>query len=253
MGRGRRQLAVAGIQFTLRASAAALGEPLREGLDDVLGDVLGSFIPSAEPEPADSEQAFFEMAPSGEATKFHADAAGMRIQVAADDPGPGLRGMLVTALDRRGSALLHGAGVVIAGGAVLCIAPSEGGKTTLCGKLAGRVPILSDETVALRLDGVQPLLAGTFFWSGPALPTSAELFPLRAVCFLRKGSVGLFPLPGAVALQELLLEWHLPERPGAAEAALARAAALLAHLPSFTLHTTLDADPLPLLTQAAEG
>jgi hypothetical protein len=165
----------------------------------------------------------------------------------------GLRGMLVSALDPRGGGLLHGAGVVLDGQAILCVAPSEGGKTTLCGKIAGRVPVLSDETVALWLEETAPKLAGTFFWSGAPLLTAAGNFPLAAICFLEKGGVGLASIERSEALRALLLEWHLPERPGGAADTLARAERLLARVRSFRLRTDLDTDPFPLLMQARKG
>jgi hypothetical protein len=202
---------------------------------------------TAEPVSRDCEQIELHQGP----TALRTDGAGMHVAVATGDLPAALRGILGSALDRRGGALLHGAGIVIDGQAVLCIAPSDGGKTTLCGKVAGRAPVLSDETVALRLDDGLPRLAGTLFWSGPALPTAGGLFPLSAICFLRKGAEALLALPQSEALSELLLEWHLPERPGASADALARASALVAQIPLFTLRTTLESDPLPLLRKAA--
>ncbi len=232
-----RELEVAAIRLVLRTSSQSLAEAL---------DGLLPLNAAAEPASQDCEQV--ELREGRTALRSN----GVRMEVAVDEGelSAALRGILGSALDRRGGALLHGAGVVVDGQAVLCIAPSEGGKTTLCGKVAGRAIVLSDETVALRLDN-SPQLAGTLFWSGPALPTAKGLFPLSAICFLRKGPEALLPLAQPQALSELLLEWHLPERPGAMPDALSRAKALVSQVPLFTLRTTLEGDPLPLLRKAA--
>lgn len=177
--------------------------------------------------------------------------AGLRVSATPELIGASLRGLLVTALDAVDGALVHGAAAVLGGRAVLCIAPSEGGKTTLCGKLAGRVPVLSDETLALRL---QPALevSGTFWWSGARLPSLGGLFPLGAICFLQKGGERLQPLDRPTALRALLAEWHLPAGAGAAQTAMARAERLLG-LPFWALHTELATDPLPLLQRSLQS
>jgi hypothetical protein len=233
-----REHEVAAIRVVLRSSS----QSLLEALDDLLPSGDGG-----EPRGQDCEHVELREGP----TMLRFNGISMDVVVAEGELPAALRGILGSALDRRGGALLHGAGIVVDGKAVLCIAPSEGGKTTLCGKIAGRAPILSDETVALRLDDNLPRLAGTLFWSGLSLPTAGGLFPLAAICFLRKGPEALLPLPQPQALSELLLEWHLPERPEASADALARASTLVAQLPLFTLRTTLEGDPLPLLQRAA--
>jgi hypothetical protein len=250
-----RELDVAAIRLVLRSSST----PIIEALDDLLSESKAPAQGLAPPGVESEKKA----ASSGEdrehielhegATRLRAAGGKMAADVSPGDLPRALRGILVTALDRRGGALLHGAAVVVGGRAVLCIAPSEGGKTTLCGKVGGRAPVLSDETVALRLDGPAPQLAGTPFWSGEPLPTAGGLFPLAAICFLRKGPERLMPLGQREALSELLLEWHLPERPSAAADALARASSLISKVPLFALHTTLEGDPLPLLREAAEA
>jgi hypothetical protein len=233
-----RELEVADIRLVIRTSSASL----IEAIDDLLpGDAAGPT--SRDSEPVELHEGH---------TRLRAGSPSSLADVTAEELPAALRGILGSALDRRGGALLHGAGVVVEGSALLCIAPSEGGKTTLCGKLASRVPVLSDETVALRLDGPGPRLAGTPFWSGERLPTANGLFPLLAVCFLRKGPGELTPMGQPEPLSELLLEWHLPERPGAAAAALARASSLVSRLPLFALRSTLDGDPLPLLRRATQ-
>ena len=234
-----RELDVAAIRLVLRTSKASI----LEALDKLLPPH------SAEEAPPDSEEIELHEG----STKLRNDGQSLVADVGPGELPRALRGILVDALDRRGGALLHGAAVVVEDQAVLCIAPSEGGKTTLCGKLAGRLPVLSDETVALRLDGPGPQLGGTPFWSGDRLPTASGLFRLAAICFLRKGPNQLTPMGQREALSELLLEWHLPERPDAAADALARANALVSAVPLFALHSTLEGDPLPLLRRAAQA
>ena len=235
-----RELEVAGIRLVLRTSS----ETLVQALDDLLPPGAAAGPPSLEPEEIELHEG---------STKLRNDGQRLAADVAPGELPRALRGILVDLLDRRGGALLHGAAMVIDGQAMLCVAPSEGGKTTLCGKVAGRAPVLSDETVALRLDLQKPRVAGTPFWSGEPLPTASGLFPLAAICFLRKGPNQLTPMGQREALSELLLEWHLPERPDAAADALARANALVSAVPLFALHSTLDGDPLPLLRRAAHA
>ncbi len=240
VGHSVRELEVAAIRLVLRTSSGALVE----ALDDLLPPGVGTGPPDLATE---------EIALREGSTRLRHDGQHLTADVGPGELARALRGILVDALDRRGGALLHGAAVVVEGAAVLCIAPSDGGKTTLCGKLAGRVPVLSDETVALRLDLGGPRLAGTPFWSGEPLPTASGLFPVAAICFLRKGPPHLTPLSRREALSELLLEWHLPERPAAAADALARATALVSTVPLFALRSTLESDPLPLLRDATQA
>ncbi len=132
------------------------------------------------------------------------------------------RAALSQALDSRGGALIHGAAVVIDGRAILLIAPSEGGKTTVCGLLdrAG-VPVLSDETLALRprTDGPAFDVHGTFFWSGPVLGTIAGGWPIHAIGFLEKGPLAARRISPAEALARFLPEWHVEgDEPSAAQA-----------------------------------
>jgi hypothetical protein len=238
-----RELEVAAIRLVIRAST----DPLAGALADLLGGDSPPARGPAPPASGDCVQIELQEGP----TRLRGGPSGIVADVAPGELSAALRGVLVEALDRRGGALLHGAAAVLDGKAILCIAPSEGGKTTLCGKVAGRTPVLSDETVALRLDGPSPRLSGTPFWSGERLPTESGLFPLAAICFLRKGTMRLAPMAGPDALAELLLEWHLPERPGAASDALSRANLLISLVPLFTLQSTLEGDPLPLLREAA--
>ena len=160
-----------------------------------------------------------------------------------------LRAAMCQALSPEG-ALLHGAGVALDDQGILFIAPSEGGKTTISRLLSRQADILSDETVCVRPDPSRPghyLLYGTCFWSGPAYPSRAGGFPLRAICFLRKGPIGLAPLPRLQALREMLSELHLPIGTTAVADSLAVADRLVASAPLHALSFALDSDPAPLL------
>jgi hypothetical protein len=235
-----RKFGVAGLRFSIGRPPAALAEVLDRYIS--LGDQADSSCVDISCE----ERVRFEEGPKA-ATRV---AEELVVHAVASDIEAGLRGALVLALDSRRAALLHGAGVVIRGQAVLCVAPSEGGKTTLCRKIRGRAPVLSDETVALWLDDDAPRLAGTFFWSGEPLSTAQGRFPLAAICFLNKGGEALAPIVRAEALQGLLSEWHLPDRSQAAADALALASSVLGRVPIYRLQTRLDTDPLPLLSAA---
>jgi hypothetical protein len=162
-----------------------------------------------------------------------------------------LRAAMCQALSPEG-ALLHAAGVVLDDQGILLIAPSEGGKTTISRLLSSQADILSDETICVRPDDRRPgqfLLYGSCFWSGPAYPSRAGGFPLRAICFLRKGPLGLAALPLARALRELLAELHLPIGPTAIVDSLALADRLVASAPIQTLSFALDSNPAPLLRE----
>lgn len=166
-----------------------------------------------------------------------------------------LRAAMCQALAPEG-VLLHGAGVVLDEQGILLIAPSGGGKTTISRLLSRQADILSDETVCVRPDPRRPggyLLYGSCFWSGPAYPSRAGGFPLRAICFLRKGSLGVAPIARTQALLELLRELHLPIGGATAAAdALAVAGRLLDAVPAHAFRFPLDADPLPELRALLE-
>jgi hypothetical protein len=166
-----------------------------------------------------------------------------------------LRAAMCQALAPDG-ALLHAAGVVLDDQGFLLIAPSEGGKTTISRLLSSQADILSDETICVRPDPSRSshyAIYGSCFWSGPAYPSRAGGFPLRAVCFLRKGPLALSPLPRACALRELLSELYLPIGSSAAVDSLAVASQLLASVSIRALYFSLDSDPAPLLRALLAG
>ncbi|MHB1844355.1 MAG: hypothetical protein ACYCWW_05910 [Deltaproteobacteria bacterium] len=151
-------------------------------------------------------------------------------------------------------ALLHSAGIVIEGRAVLCVAPSGGGKSTLSRRAADRAPVLSDETVCVRWNEPgEPLLYGSRFWSGDPLPSLAGGHPLAAICFLRKGPPELRPLGKARAFRELMAETHIPDRPEGFTTIGGFIAGLIERLPCWELSFSLDPaeDPLALVRRAS--
>jgi len=93
---------------------------------------------------------------------------------------------LVTALcgARRGTLLLHAAGALFGGKALVFTAVSGGGKTTLLSLL--KVPdALSDEIVALGMVAGAPVAFATPFTGGPS-PAGRKSGPLAAICFIHK-------------------------------------------------------------------
>jgi hypothetical protein len=162
-----------------------------------------------------------------------------------------LRAAMCQALAPEG-ALLHAAGVVLDDQGVLLIAPSEGGKTTISRLLSTEADILSDETICVRPDADRQghyTLYGSCFWSGPAYPSRAGGFPLRAICFLRKGALALSPLPKTQALRELLAELHLPIGPTAVADSVAFADRLVSSASLHTLSFSLDSKPALMLRE----
>jgi hypothetical protein len=160
-----------------------------------------------------------------------------------------LRAAMGQALAPEG-ALLHGAGVALDDQGILLIAPSEGGKTTICRLLSNQADILSDETICIRPDARHAgnyALYGSCFWSGPVYPSRAGGFPLRAICFLRKGSLECAPIARSQATRELLRELYLPIGPTAAADALAFAGRLLDAVPAYAFRFPLDSNPVPEL------
>jgi hypothetical protein len=166
-----------------------------------------------------------------------------------------LRAAMCQALAPEG-ALLHAAGVALDEQGILLVAPSGGGKTTISRLLSTHADILSDETLGIRRDVLSPghyLLYGSCLWSGPLYPSRAGGFPLRAICFLRKGALGCAPIARSQALRELLRELYLPIGPTAAADALAFASQLLEAVPACALRFPLNADPAPELRRLLLG
>jgi hypothetical protein len=160
------------------------------------------------------------------------------------------RAAMSQALSQQGGALVHAAAAVIDRQAILLVAPSEGGKTTLSGLLASeRVPILSDETIALRPQEKSGGFTahGTFFWSGPILPTLSGGWPVRCVALLEKGPLGIERVPAGDALGRFLREWHVASDPEATSRALTVATSLLEGAPAYRFSFGLSDSPLSLV------
>jgi hypothetical protein len=156
------------------------------------------------------------------------------------------RAAMSQALGNEDGALVHAAAAVVDGKAVLLVAPSEGGKTTVSGLLAqAGIPILSDETIALRVarghNGIDAY--GTFFWSGPELPTLQGAWPVHAVAFLEKGPLEARELSAGSALARLLGEWHVAPDDTAVAQTLHIATKLLERVPASTLSFELSSAP----------
>lgn len=106
-------------------------------------------------------------------------------------------------LPMRGGLLLHAAGMTRNSGAYCFFGPSGSGKTTLARRY--RKGVLSDEVVAIRLEGSEPMAYGTP-WRGRNLSA-----PLRGLFRLsRQGTSAIRPLSPGVAARELLNNLFLP-------------------------------------------
>jgi hypothetical protein len=166
------------------------------------------------------------------------------------------RAAMSQALGNEDGALVHAAAAVVDGRAILLVAPSEGGKTTISGLLARTgIPILSDETIALRIasdrDGIDAY--GTFFWSGPVLPTLQGAWPVHAIAFLEKGPLGARALSAGSALARLLREWHVAPDDAAVTQTLAIATKLLERVPASALSFELSSSPRDVASLLVSG
>lgn len=108
------------------------------------------------------------------------------------------RDLLAPLLVSHSTLLLHAAGVVVDGKAVLFLAPSGGGKSTASSH-AGERRVLSDDHIVLRRAGGRLLAYGTPFGRVPGSPGAA---PLGALCLLEKAPrFKLIPAPANAAVQ----------------------------------------------------
>lgn len=115
-----------------------------------------------------------------------------------------LRVLLGCALPGAGGVLLHAAGAVIDGQAVVFCGRSGAGKSTLARLLPA--PILSDELIAIRAVDSRFVAQSTSFWGtmdGADAP--AGEFPLRAIaCLGRRETLSFAPVPAREAMRRLV-------------------------------------------------
>jgi hypothetical protein len=168
----------------------------------------------------------------------------------ADLPTPGaveradyfLRAGFALLAYQEGGFLLHAAGVVRGGGALLFMGPSGSGKTTVT-RFAREEQVLSDDLL-LVLPGTKGWDAcATPFWSVDQVPPRGDArAPVRALFRLRQDrEVHLGPLGPGAALAELMA--HIPVitlDPGRGEGLLRRGAKFLETIPAYDLHFQRD-------------
>lgn len=146
-------------------------------------------------------------------------------------------------LARRGSFLVHAAGLSLGGVGVLLPASSGGGKSTLAGR-CGPLEVLSDERVAVSTRN-GPRIHGTP-WRGTAGRVRADSAPLGAILFLGPHGPphGLRPLGRAEAFRRLYFHSFPPlwDRTGVAEV-LAAAEEIASRVPSGELRLPPTAGP----------
>lgn len=140
-----------------------------------------------------------------------------------------------------GALWLHAAGIVWDGMGDVFFGPSGAGKTTVAGLAAGYGQVLSDENVVVRMGGAGPELLSTPFWgqsTPPALICRVNRrAPLRALYALAQApAFDLARLGPAEAVMALLgTEKVATERAESADAWLAVAEKLVAHVPVYRL------------------
>jgi hypothetical protein len=153
-------------------------------------------------------------------------------------------------LAEEGRVIVHAAGIVIEGRAVLCGAVSGGGKTTLSRVAAAAgLSILSDERVVVGAnEGGAPTLWGTPWYGegGFAAPGPA---PLARILFLAKAEENrLLPLSPASAAARLLSLCTLPYwSREATSLAVSGTAGLLEHVPAAELRCRGDGSSVDFL------
>jgi hypothetical protein len=123
-----------------------------------------------------------------------------------------LRLLCATLLLDAGGVMLHAAGVVVDGRALVFCGPSGCGKTTIA-RLAGRRRVLSDETTALRPsgDGWRACATPFFGEGGPVMGQRNGAAPVRALFFLEKSDTFAHrPLGRREAAERALAQVFVP-------------------------------------------
>ncbi|MBI2218848.1 MAG: hypothetical protein HYU51_16300 [Candidatus Rokubacteria bacterium] len=155
-----------------------------------------------------------------------------------------LAGVFGLELPSRGGLLVHAAALTWGGRAHVFFGPSGSGKTTLARRR--RHGVLSDEVVALRVDGETARAHGTP-WRGRNLSA-----PLGALHRLRRtGTAGIRALPPALAARELMQSLFVPAPDGAlGDAVLGTLARLVPLVPVFELSVVRGRPFWPLVDAA---
>ena len=111
-----------------------------------------------------------------------------------------LRACLSVLLPRRRGLLLHASGVADAGRAFLFSGPSGAGKSTAA-LLTGAPVVLSDDIVAVTLDGGRAIAHAVPFGGLSAPPSRPLALPIEVLCLLEQSDAHrLEPLPPAAVL-----------------------------------------------------
>ncbi len=122
-----------------------------------------------------------------------------------------LRASLSVLLPRRGGLLLHASGVVTQGRAFLFLGQSGAGKSTAA-SLTGERTLLSDDIVAISIEGGRAVARSVPF-TGLEAPRTAPLeAPIEVICLLEKGTEDVLePARAGAGTAELLrCILHLP-------------------------------------------
>ena len=124
-----------------------------------------------------------------------------------------LRWAFATALLEQNGLLMHAASCILDGRGVAFAGPSGVGKTTISRILQSQSYLLTDETTALRFEGVMPLIYSTPFAGELGAISGNVSAPLEAIFFLRHDSKNsLRPLSLGEATGRLMGAWFLPMR-----------------------------------------
>lgn len=165
--------------------------------------------------------------------------------------GTALRICCAVGFENLGGALVHAAGLMANNGnAVLALAPSGGGKSTLT-SLATSLASLSDETVGLTFSP-EPMLHGTAFRSSSERPPQLSSTRLRALVLLSKSDqISLVRCSPIEATRSLLAAWYrLPSSP--IRWALSRFADLSCEIPCFRLGFPLSREVDSVISRLLE-
>lgn len=139
---------------------------------------------------------------------------------------------------QRECLLLHAAGVVDRGRALLFSGPSGSGKTTIA-RLAGRRRVLNDDTVAVRRarEGFAACATPFFGDGGPGMASRNVAAPLAAIFFLEKSHrFAHRRLTAAEAVARAVPEAFVPKHdPATVERLLAMLGAVVQSVPCYAL------------------